>query len=180
MNEVQIVGISESSSDEEDMKKVLNLAKSKMGQKLKKSDVERIHRLGKKSEKKTRDVMIKFREKTVRDAFYQNRKKLIIKNDIKNSIYINDHLTHYRKGLLYSARQLCKAKKITAAWAQEGNVLVRKSEDDSIKQIKSHEDLEEFNNKGFEHSRSDDDERTFTGSTDLSDEGISHLSDYSY
>ena len=179
MNEVQIVGIPESSSDEEDMKRVLNLAKAKMGQKLKKCDVEHIHRLGKKAEKKTRDVLIKFKDKTVRDAFYQNRKKLIMKNDTKNSIYINDHLTHYRKGLLYSARQLCKANKVTAAWSQEGNVLVRKPEDDSIKQIKSYEDLVEFNNKEFEYSRSDE-ERTFTGSTDLSEEMSSHLSDYSY
>ncbi len=93
MRDVQIVGIPESINDEDDMKKVLNLAKSKMGHKLKKSDVEHIHRLGKKSEKKTRDVIVKFNEKTVRDAFYRNRKNLIVKNDPKNSIYVNDHLT---------------------------------------------------------------------------------------
>ncbi len=178
MKEVQIVGIKESDSDEEDLTNFLKMAKSKMGQKLKKSDVEHIHRLGKKSEKKSRDVIVKFKEKLVRDTFYQNRKKLIIMNDIKNSFYINDHLTHHRKGLLYSARQLCKAKKVTAAWSQQGNVLVRKSENDAIKQIKSYEDLEEFNSGVFMYSRSD--EETDSVSTICDEEVISHLSDYSY
>ncbi len=179
MREVQIVGIPESSSDEEDAKKVLNLAKSKMGQKLKKSDVEGIHRLGKKSEKKTRDVIIKFKEQNVRDAFYLNRKKLIIKNDAKNSIYINDHLTHHRQSLLYAARQLYKAKKVSAAWSQNGNVLVRKSENDSAKQITNHDDLNEYNRK-FDDSRYDEDTALTAGSTDGSEGTISHLSDYSY
>ncbi len=76
------------------------------------------------------------------------------------------------------ARQLCKAKKVTAAWSQQGNVLVRKSEDDAIKQIKSYEDLEEFNNRVFKYSRSD--EETDSVSTVCDEEVISHLSDYSY
>ncbi len=177
--EVQIVGIKESDTDEEDLTTFLKMAKSKMGQKLKKSDVEHIHRLGKKSEKKSRDVIVKFKEKSVRDTFYQNRKKLIIMNDTRNSVYINDHLTHYRKGLLYSARQLCKAKKVTAAWSQQGNVLIRKSENEAIKQIKSYEDLEEFNNGAYKYSRSD--EETVDSACTVSDEEvISHLSDYSY
>ncbi len=181
MKEVQIVGIQESESDEEDLKRFLNMAKAKMGQKLKKTDVEHIHRLGKKSEKKSRDVIIKFKEKTVRDTFYQNRKKLIIKNDTKNSIYVNDHLTHYRKGLLYSARQLCKAKKVTAAWSQQGNILVRKSDNDSIKQIKSYEDLEEFNNRGYKYSRSDEETMDTDSTVTVCDEElISHLGDDSY
>ncbi len=179
MREVQIVGIPESINEEDDMKKVLNLAKTKMGQKLKKSDVEHIHRLGKKSEKKTRDVIVKFNEKTVRDAFYQNRKKLIMKNDSRNSIYVNDHLTCYRKGLLYSARQLCKAKKISAAWSQHGNVHVRRSENDSVKQINSHDDLSVYN-RTFTNSSYDDDNLPTRESTDDSGDMLSHLSDFSY
>ncbi len=177
--EMQIVGVPESESDEEDIKKVLNLAKAKMGQKLKKTDVEDIHRLGKKSEKKTRNVIVKFKEKNVRDAFYLNRKKLIRTNDTKNSIYINDHLTHYRQSLLYCARQLCKAKKISAAWSQHGNVLIRKSENDSVIQITSHDDLSEYN-RGSDFSGYDEDMTITGGSTNDSDEAISHLSDYSY
>ena len=166
-------------SDEEDTKKVLNLAKSKMGQKLKKSDVEGIHRLGKKSEKKTRDVIVKFKEQNVRDTFYLNRKKLILKNDTKNSIYINDHLTHHRQSLLYAARQLYKAKKVSAAWAQNGNVLIRKSENDPAKQITNHDDLNEYNRRPGD-SRYDEDMTLTGGSTDGSEDTISQLSDYSY
>ncbi len=45
INEVQMVGLAESASNEDDMKKVLKLAKDKMGIKLKKSDVKSVTRL---------------------------------------------------------------------------------------------------------------------------------------
>ncbi len=79
INDVQIVGVEESSSEEQDKKKVLKLAKEKMDVKLKKTDIVAIHRLGKKSSKKTkcRDLVVRFKEATTRETFYNNRKKMV-------------------------------------------------------------------------------------------------------
>ncbi len=60
--DVQVVGLPESNNDEEDLKKILKLSKDKMGIKLKGADIEGYHRLGKKAQKKTRDVIITFKE----------------------------------------------------------------------------------------------------------------------
>ncbi len=142
INEVQMVGLAESASEEEDMKKVLKLAKDKMGVKLKKSDVKSVTRLGKKSNKVTpRDLVVSFNEQTAREAFYNKRKNLVPSKVPQNNIYVNDRLTNHRKALFYEARKLYKSRKLYAAWTQKGNVLVRQKEDGPIKQINSFEDL---------------------------------------
>ena len=74
---------------------------------------------------------------------------------------------------------LIKAKKISAAWSQYGNVLVRKSENDSVKQITSHDDLSVYN-RTYVYPSYDDDKLPTGESTDVSGDMFSHLSDYSY
>ncbi len=56
-------------------------------------------------------------------------------------MYINDKLTHRRQSLLYAARNLVKSKKMFAAWAQHGNILVRKKEDSKSIEVKDHSGL---------------------------------------
>ena len=60
------------------------------------------------------------------------------------NICINEQLTEYRANLFYVARKMVKKRRIHSAWSQRGNILVRKEENDRLKQIKHHEELAEI------------------------------------
>ncbi len=162
---VQIVGLpeTENGNKDEDKQKIVKIARDTFGMNLKLSDIETTHRMGKRKlnstaqSKKHRDVIVKFVKKSTRDQFYENRKLTITNEDPKLNIYVNDHLTQRRQHLLYVARKLYKAKKVHAAWSQAGNILIRKMEDGPVTQIKSHDDLAEFQmGDGEEDSRHSD------------------------
>ncbi len=178
---VQIVGLPESSKQEEDVKKIVKVAHDKLGMKLKKHDLLEVYRLGKKTEGKTRDVVVKFEEKKARDQFYQNRKKAAPHKDPSKNIYVNDQLTNLRKGLFYQARKLLKSHKIHAAWTQNGNVLVRKLEGDPVIQILKYEDFRALQDKDY-----GDNQISVESSVDVSnmtmtnEDMLSQISDYSY
>ncbi len=148
--DLQIVGIpelfdKEGSEDEVDIKTIVKMVHEKMDINLKPNDIEKINRLGKRKNDKTRDIVIRFRRTNVRNKIYNNRKKAATHSDPNKNTYFNDRLTEYRRDLLYAARQLVKRKRILAAWSQQGNVLIRKTDKDSVVQITSHEQLRELN-----------------------------------
>lgn len=135
---VRIVGMPEPKDTESDISNIQKFAQNKLEMNIKKSDVADIFRLGKITEnRKCRDVIIKFKKKSVREQFYNHRKKLIPQPDQPN-IYINEQLTEYRASLFYAARKLVKKKQLHSAWTQRGNILVRQEENDRPKQIKHH------------------------------------------
>ena len=103
-----------------------------------------MHRLGRKSSIESRDLIVKFTPKEVRDDFYLKRKKTAPSKHPEENGYINDHITEYRKGLFYTARRLYKAKLVCAAWTQQGNVVIRKTTDTSPVQVFSYSDLKEY------------------------------------
>ncbi len=174
--DVQVVGLPESNSDEDDLK-ILKLSKDKLGIKLKGADIEGYHRLGKKTEKKKRDVVIRFKERKTREAFYERRKKVSQSTVISQNTYINDHLTDFRKGLFYRARQLVKHKKLYMTWTQRGNVLVRKAEDGKITQVNCYGDLKALiEDPGDLFSECNSSEVSSTNQGDM----LSHISDYDY
>ncbi len=179
-NDVQMVGLEETQSAEEDMKKVVKLAKEKMGMKLKKSDIKSVNRLGKKPSEKTvcRDLVVTFKDETVRETFYNNRKKTAISKLPQQNIYINDRLTSHRKGLFFQARKLYKARKVFATWTQKGNVLVRHKEDGPITQIYNYDDLQLFNDTAHMCNSSSKLSSSLCSSSNV--EIVSHLSDYDY
>ncbi len=108
-NEVQLVGLSESQNGLDDKKKVVQLAKEKMGLDIKDS-IEEVYRLGRKSNRKPRDLIVKFTNKETREAFYSKRKNSVQSKYPNQNIYVNDHITEYRKELFYAARKLYRAK----------------------------------------------------------------------
>ena len=170
--DVQVVGLPESNNDEEDLKKILKLSKDKMGIKLKGADIEGYHRLGKKAQKKTRDVIITFKERKTREAFYEQRKKVSQSTVISQNTYINDHLTDF-----YRARQLVKHKKLYMTWTQKGNVLVRKEEDGKITQVNCYSDLTPLiEDPGDVFNEYNSSEVSSTNQGDM----LSHISDYDY
>ena len=175
---VQLVGLPESDNKEADVKKVVKLAKDKIGLKLKKDDLPEVYRLGKKRDGKNRDLVVKFTNRKTRDAFHENRKKTAPHKDPAKNIYVNDVLTNYRKGLFYAARKLYKAHKLCAAWTQQGNVLVRKSDGDKATEIKCYDDLIPFRDSHYSYSDSNSESNPMDDPDDKDE--LSHLSDYSY
>ncbi len=150
-SDLQIVGIPEipteqsnSDSVESEIQSVVKLVQEKMNINLKPNDIENIHRMGKRKPDKTRDLVIRFKKISVRNKIYENRKKTAPHSDPKKNIYVNDKLTEYRRDILYAARQFVKRKKILAAWSQQGNILIRKTDKDHVIQVTCHEQLTEM------------------------------------
>ncbi len=141
---VRIMGMPEDEGEESDIKSIQNIAKEKFEMNLKTTDVAEAYRVGRVNNKrKSRDVIVKFKKKSVRDQFYANRRKLIPGHDYQN-IYVNELLTEHRANLFFAARKLVKSKKLHSAWSQRGNILIRKVEADKPKEIKLHKQLEEI------------------------------------
>ncbi len=102
--------------------------------------------------------------------------------DPQKNIYINDQLTNFRKGLFYQARKLLKSHKLHAAWTQNGNVLIRKSEGGSVVQIMKYEDLRSLQDKDYgDNLMSTDSSLNVSSNLTLTNEEmLSSVSDYSY
>ena len=98
---IKIVGMKE--EDGEDIiTKVVNLARVQLKiQNIEVEDIKEAGKMGKVIQSKTRDVLVKFNNTTMRDQMYRKRKLLMNKGD---PIYINEHLTQYRSQLFFEAR----------------------------------------------------------------------------
>ena len=98
---VQIVGFPENKNETDDIKQLTKVFKEKAGVKIKPSDIVEMKRLGKQNDKKTRNIILKFKDKETRQKIYNERKKLVINGNPKKSVYVNDSLTQHRQELLY-------------------------------------------------------------------------------
>ncbi len=174
---LQVVGFPES-KDNNDIKQFIKLGKEKLGVKIKASDINQITRLGKRKDTGSpRNVLISFHDKATKEKICVHKKKLASHKDPKRNIYLNDHLTKHRQHLLYAARQLVKSKRLFAAWCQNGNVLVRKTESGKITQVSDHNDLMKIKEEDMDTMKS----RGYNSKTeDDSSTVISHLSDYDF
>ena len=164
--DVQLVGVPElpenECNEEEEIKTIVKLAKEKMSITIKEGSIEKLHRLGKRKTNKHRDVVVRFRSSTTRNKFYQNRQKIANHSDPEHSIFVNDHLTEYRRNVFYAVRQLVKKKEVFAGWSQQGNILIRRNEGDSPVHVQCHEQLAEMKlaeklTDDEEYSEDDDD-----------------------
>ncbi len=61
------------------------------------TQIDQVHRLGKKSRNKPRDLVVKFKSKENRDAFYKNRKLTAPSKNPEENIYISERITDYKK-----------------------------------------------------------------------------------
>ncbi len=166
------MGLPENKDESEDIKQLTKVFKEKAGMKIKSSDVVEMRRMGKKNQTKTRNIILKFKDKETREKIYAERRKLVQVGSPTKSVYLNDCLTHHRQQLLYSARQLVKGKKLYAAWSQHGNVLVRKTESSKIIQV--------LDNSYLMLVKTDESDVELTGQSEDSISQMTHLSNYEY
>lgn len=127
-NSLRISGIPEVPEENTD-DKVLELARG-LGVELSISELDRSHRLGKRtqdksanSSKRPRDIIVKF-------ATFRSRMKLLkqkskLKDGSNKGVFLNEDLTRERSQIFYDARKLVKSKHATSAWTTDGVIIVR-------------------------------------------------------
>ncbi len=137
-NNIRVFGMEE--QEDEDLKtKVITLVKNRLQVHIETDDIKDIGRMGKKRDK-VRDILIKFRSKTLRNKIY-NRKKLLKQDKTDNMIFINEDLTNNRSKLFFEARKLRRREKIFGTWTQAGNIMVKVKESDQPCAVKRYHEL---------------------------------------
>jgi exosome complex exonuclease DIS3/RRP44 len=104
-------------------------------------EIDRIHRIGKKEDSKTRGIIVKFATYRSRRRVLDSRKKL--KSDsvpLSEAMFLSEDLTRQRDKLLYEFRCLKRNKTIDDLWTHDGTVLIR----DSHKRVRSAKTLPEI------------------------------------
>jgi hypothetical protein len=102
------------------------------------TDLDRVHRVGKKdsTNPKHRALLIKFATYRARNAVFSKRSELFDSGKPRNeAIYVNEDVTPKRAKQLYELRKLKKANKIKDAWTHDGNIVIKDMQD-KIKPIR--------------------------------------------
>lgn len=97
------------------------------------SEIDRSHRLGKKSKNVNRPIAVKFLNYRLKEHIYANRRYL------RPGLYINESLTKGRSNLFYKARQLKKQQLITETWTRDGIIFIKKTDGSIISCTRDHE-----------------------------------------
>lgn len=120
---------------------------------MKQDDIAQAHRIGSTKDKDGkikvyRNLLVKLKERKVRNFIYRNKKKLkgidTIKmglNNEKKRIYINENLSYDTKMLFNKANQLRKQYGWRYIWTDFGKILARKVDNSNVIKIKTEKDL---------------------------------------
>ena len=142
---LRIAGIPESDNDDTDSA-ILNICSAiEVNPPVQPSDIAVSHRLGKKETGKTRQVIVNFATRKVRERVYCSKKNLkSIKEKPEYSdmshIYINEDLTKFRAHLAREARSLRNSGQINDTWTMYGKIMV-KDKHNRIKIVKNSSEL---------------------------------------
>ena len=118
----------------------MDLLQNKMGLDIQESDIDRVHRVGRKGvSDKIRPIIVNFTSYRVRGIVFRAKSRL--KSERTKSIYINEDLTKARSELFFKARQLKRDKRISDCWTFDGRILV-KNNHGAVTSITSPEDLQ--------------------------------------
>jgi len=108
---------------------VKNLCHDFLGIDLQPGDISIAHRMRAGPKDKCRPVIVRFTSRRTRNLIYASKKNLKVSDRSSERIFISEHLTKEASDLFFEARAQLKAKKIFAAWTQNGQVLVRFTSD---------------------------------------------------
>ena len=111
-------------------------------------DIERIHRLGRKTDTtRPRAMIARFVSGKTRDRVYRSRATLKTHNrsstDQHHKIFINEDLTTMRSNLAYATRTLKNSKRITDCWTFNGKIVI-KDNASHIHEIRIPGDLDKY------------------------------------
>ena len=91
------------------------------------TDIAVSHRVGRPAEGRTRQLIVKFATRNVRERVYSTKKELknVRKNENMKNVYINEDLTKFRANLARDARALRTSGLINETWTQYGKIIVK-------------------------------------------------------
>lgn len=133
---LRFIGIEEK-KDENCTELIVAFCKEKLGIVVPANAIDRAHRVGKKSEGKTRAILVKFMNYNSK-LMVCIQKKLLKDSDF----YINEDLTYINMKLFCHARKY--ASNIKSTWFSDGKLFVRGELDDKIYRIRNMEDFERY------------------------------------
>ena len=133
---------------------VLDLARA-AGLQLTADDLDRSHRLGRQqgSVDRPRAIILKLLSYNKRQQFYEARRELsahrvadhpVLTRHVLEEVYISDFLTSKNHNTLYICRQLKKRGRLWAAYTTNGNIKVRKAENQPARTINDVADLHDL------------------------------------
>ena len=141
---VVVVGLQDKDDEDSTKEQIVTLARDIMGMSdIKTTDIETAYRIGRKKEdNQPRHLLLKFKSKQKRNDFYKRRKRTPIASDVMKNIYINEDLTQHRARIFHDARKLVKKGKLRYTWTQNGNIMIRVTEDSPPTAVHSNEELQ--------------------------------------
>ena len=135
---VRISGVRE--AENENINEIVLGISSRIGANIAPSDIDRLHRVGRKvgrgenqGARRMRDIIVKFTNYGARLAFLKGRKSLREQNA---SVFINEDLTSARMELAFECRNLKRTKIIKKVWTYNGNVFIEDNNDTRVKVVK--------------------------------------------
>lgn len=111
-------------------------------------DIDVCHRVSTPHDPQVKNIVVRFVSRKVRNEFYARAKKarlstedLGFPSNVKQPVYINEHLTGANKKLLAQALKLKKEKNWEFVWTEQGQVKARKTSDSNVVRITCEDDL---------------------------------------
>lgn len=141
LNNIEVHGILVS-EHEDLMEKLTCVADKLQVTRLKKEDVEAVHRVPSRKGK-TPPIMIRFLNRSTRDEWLKNKKKLR-SEDSNDNIYLQENLTEINKKLFFEAREKAKSLGYRYTWHRGGCTYLRKQDGDRAIRIKTHSDIDKI------------------------------------
>ncbi|XP_067660323.1 uncharacterized protein [Haliotis asinina] len=138
-NSIRIIGVHES-EDEDIQKATLDVFK-KINKDISISDIDRCHRVGKRVQGRSRQIIVKFVSYQDKDGVYTQRRKL---RAMMENVFVNEDLTHYSSKLFKMARDLRKSRWIENTWTKDGHIYILEQPDGAVRQIQCKEDLSRY------------------------------------
>ena len=145
---MNISGIPETAGESTD-RIVTDLAKM-AGVTVTPADIDRTHRIGKPSDGKNRNIIVRFTNFPKRQELYNARRELrkprpvrgsTVTSETAGKTYLSDNLTRQNQHTMFVARGMKKAGKIHSAWTDVGKMKIRLREGGPTTVIRSLDDL---------------------------------------
>ena len=147
--------------DDENLKDMVKKLAGLLGVTMTEKDIQAVHRIPTRNEKRIPPIIIEFTHREIRDNFLKNRKKIVTQDDLLlngngEKIYIKESLSKFFRDLEFAARFEFKYKKnFKFVWYNKNQILIRKNETSKLYKISNFEQLNELLLKTRDPPRND-------------------------
>ena len=153
---VEICNIPESITQEQLQKHTIEVLKT-VNITVTGKDIHAVHRIGKKSNNRPRNVIVRFVNRKTAFTLLKNKKKL--NNTPFKNYFVIENLCPYNKRIFNALYKRKKNKEIHSLWSYNGNVFVKVRESDDRAQVQHLDEIEElFSDENDDDSSEDETE----------------------